>query len=130
MIVVHRDDGKPLTLFTNDLASPACQIAALYRRRWDIELFFRWIKQHLKIKRFHGRGENAVRLQIAAAIILYIVMKIIHQTSKTTRSMHNALSVIRETLFHRRDILHLLRDVERPPHRYKDKPPPQLRFAI
>ena len=82
MIVVHRDDGKPLTLFTNDLASPACQIAALYRRRWDIELFFRWIKQHLKIKRFHGRGENAVRLQIAAAIILYIVMKIDLQDHK------------------------------------------------
>ncbi len=130
MIVVQRDGDKPLTLLTNDLASPARQIADLYRRRWDIELFFRWIKQHLKIKRFHGRSANAVRLQIAAAIILYIVMKIIHQTARTTRSMHIALSVIKETLFHRLDVLDLLQAVERPPRKYRVQTSPQLRLAI
>ena len=130
MIVVEREGAKPLTLFTNDLSSPARQIADLYRKRWDIELFFRWIKQHLKITRFYGRSENAVRLQIAAAIILYIIMKIMHQASGTTKSMHNFLILVRETMFHRLDIFGILETAERPPDKLKHRPSPQLQLAI
>jgi hypothetical protein len=129
-IVVHRDNDKPLRLFTNDLSSPPRQVAALYKKRWDIELFFRWIKQHLKIRRFHGYSENAVRLQITAAIILYIVMKIIHQTSKTNRSMHHVLAMLKETLFHRIDMLAVIHKAARPTQRPKPHPSPQLQFAV
>ncbi len=75
-IAVRRDDGKIMHIVTNDLVRPASDIAALYRRRWRIELLFRWIKQHLKIRRFLGRSENAVKLQILAALIAYLLLRL------------------------------------------------------
>lgn len=75
-VTVVRDDGKPMEIISNDLKRPAREIAALYRRRWRIELLFRWLKQHLKIKRFLGRSQNAVKLQILAALITYILLRI------------------------------------------------------
>lgn len=75
-IAVRRDDGKIMHVVTNDLVRPASDIAALYRRRWRIELLFRWIKQHLKIRRFLGRSENAVKLQILAALIAYLLLRL------------------------------------------------------
>ena len=62
-IILRREDGRLLTILSNDIGRPAAEIAALYRKRWQIELLFRWIKQHLKIRRFLGRSENAIRLQ-------------------------------------------------------------------
>ena len=82
MVTVTIDTGKTLKLFTNDLDSPAEAIADLYKTRWQIELFFRWIKQNLKIRRFHGRSANAVRLQVAAAIITYLLLKLLHNAAK------------------------------------------------
>jgi IS4 transposase len=80
-ITVRRDNAKPIQIISNDLTRPARDIAALYRRRWRIELLFRWIKQHLKIKRFIGRSENAVKLQILAALIAYLLLRIAARTS-------------------------------------------------
>ena len=68
-ILVEREDKAPLVLITNDLTRPASEIAALYKERWQIELLFKWIKQNLKIKRFMGRNENAVKIQIYVALI-------------------------------------------------------------
>ncbi|MCZ7171541.1 transposase, partial [Salmonella enterica] len=74
-IPVHRPDhAAPLVLVTNDLERPAAEIAACYRARWQIELFFKWIKQNLRISRFFGRSENAVRIQILCALIAYLLV--------------------------------------------------------
>ena len=75
-IGVVLDGGKRLRLLSNDLDAPAAEIAALYKRRWAIELFFRWVKQTLRIKHFIGRSENAVRIQIAVAMIAYLLLKL------------------------------------------------------
>src|SRR5262249_16254666 len=67
-ITLRREDGRLLTIISNDLEGSAGEMAALYRKRWQIELLFRWIKQHLKIRSFLGRSENAIRLQLYAAM--------------------------------------------------------------
>jgi hypothetical protein len=112
-IVVACEDGKKLTLFSNDLDSPAEAIADLYKTRWQIELFFRWIKQNLKIRRFHGRSANAVRLQIAAAIITYLLLKLMHRAAGATRTIARFCAGIRHALFHRIEIETLMRRIER-----------------
>jgi putative transposase len=75
-IRVRRDKGGTLTLITNDLDRTAVEIAALYKVRWQIELLFRWLKQHLDIRKFLGANENAIRLQILAAMIAYLLLRI------------------------------------------------------
>jgi putative transposase len=75
-IRVRRDKGGLITLITNDLDRTAFEIAALYKIRWQIELLFRWIKQHLDIRKFIGANENAIRLQILAAMIAYLLLRI------------------------------------------------------
>jgi hypothetical protein len=69
------DTGKTLRLVANDLEAPAAQIAELYKKRWQIELFFRWVKQTLKIRRFLGTSENAIRVQLAVALIAYLLLR-------------------------------------------------------
>ena len=71
------ETGKTLVFLTNQFALPALTICALYRCRWQVELFFKWIKQHLRIKRFYGTSENAVRTQIWIAISVYVLVAII-----------------------------------------------------
>lgn len=100
-IEVIREGRPPLVLATNDLRSSALKIAERYRARWQIELFFKWIKQHLNIKRFLGRSENAVRIQILTALIAYLLAAL-HATAygaKTSLWLH--LSELRATLFQR-----------------------------
>src|SRR5450759_28781 len=75
-IKVKRDKGGTITLITNDLERTAVEIAALYKRRWQIELLFRWIKQHLNLRKFMGRNDNAIRLQIIAAMIAYLLLRL------------------------------------------------------
>lgn len=75
-IRVRRDQGGLMTLITNDMNRTAAEIAALYKGRWQIELLFRWIKQHLCIRKFLGNNDNAIRLQILAALIAYILLRI------------------------------------------------------
>jgi len=75
-IRLKRDDGTKIALLTNDLERSAVEIGSLYKRRWQIELLFRWIKQHLKITTFLGRNPNAIRLQLLAAMIAYLLLRI------------------------------------------------------
>ena len=75
-ITVRISTGKVIRLVTNDLDAPAEEIADLYKQRWQIELFFKWIKQNLKIKHFLGTSENAVRIQLYVALIAYLLLRL------------------------------------------------------
>ena len=77
------------------------QIAERYKQRWAIELFFKWIKQHLQIKRFIGRSENAVRTQLLVALITYLLVAVYHQASRFNGSLWECLFMLRTTLFQR-----------------------------
>lgn len=99
--VVRPDKLRPLILATNDMHSSAWEIAERYKERWAIELFFKWIKQHLKIKQFLGRTENAVRLQILTALISYLLVALHKQTHGLKESLWDCLCLIRATLFQR-----------------------------
>jgi IS4 transposase len=74
-VQVTIDTGKILRIVTNDLDAPAEEIAELYKQRWQIELFFRWVKQTLRIEHFVGVSENAVRIQIAVALIAFLILR-------------------------------------------------------
>jgi IS4 transposase len=102
-IAVARDNAPPMILATNDLKSSALQIAERYRARWQIELFFKWIKQHLKIKRFLGRSESAVRIQILTALIAYLLLALHARANGIKTSLWLLLSELRSTLFQRID---------------------------
>jgi IS4 transposase len=105
---VINDAGKELRIVTNDLDSPAQEIADLYKQRWQIELFFRWIKQVLKIKHFVGRSENAVRIQIAVALIAFLILRLATALQKTVRSPLEFARLARANLMHRRRLDRLL----------------------
>lgn len=130
LVTVTLDTGKRLRLFTNDLESPAAEISDLYRTRWQIELFFRWIKQNLKIRHFLGRSQNAVRLQIAAAIVTYILLKLLHRASRTTKTVAQFARSVQHSLFHRIDLDTLVGRIERTIRPDKDVQPPQLELAL
>ena len=125
-VVVRITTGKILRLFTNDLTSPAETIAALYKERWQIELFFKWIKQNLRISRFIGTSENAVRAQIAVAMIAFLLLRFIHEQQKFAPPASIFLLVIRCHLFTRRPCNELLN----PPPKVKPPPNPQLNLFI
>lgn len=104
-VTIRRPDKPtPLVLATNDLTSPACDIAQHYKDRWQIELFFKWIKQHLKIKKFHGREENAVRIQILIALISYLLVALYKQANGLKQSLWECLCLIRASLFQRPEV--------------------------
>jgi IS4 transposase len=105
---VTTDSGKVLRILSNDLDASAQEIADLYRRRWAIELFFRWIKQILKITRFVGTSENAVRIQIAVALIAFLLLRLAQAAQKATLSPVVFSRLVRANLMHRRAINHLL----------------------
>jgi IS4 transposase len=99
-ITVHRPDkASPLLLATNDFDSPACDISQRYKERWEIELFFKWIKQHLKIKSFFGRSSNAVRLQLVTALIGYLLVALYRDAQGMKHTLWECLSMIRASLF-------------------------------
>ena len=104
--------GKVLRILTNDLDAPAQQIANLYKRRWQIELFFRWVKQTVKIKHYLGRSENAVRIQIAVALIAFLLLRFAHAAQRNVHSLLGFARLVRANLLHRRPIERLL---DRPP---------------
>jgi len=99
--VARPEHDRPLVLATNDLTSPASTIARRYKDRWGIELFFKWIKQHLKIKSFLGRNENAVRIQILTALITYLLLAIYRKAQNYAGSLWILLAEVRSTLFQR-----------------------------
>ena len=103
-IEVARAGQAPLVLVTNDLKSSALNIAEHYRQRWQIELFFKWLKQHLRIKSFLGRSHNAVRIQILTALIAYLLVHLDAQAKKITTSLWLYLCELRASLFQRPQI--------------------------
>lgn len=101
-IVVYRsDDEEPLVLVSNQMEATAEEIAALYKRRWAIELWFKWIKQNLKIKKFLGCSENAVKIQIFIALITYLLAYLYRQLSGSAQSLYLWLAELKSTLFQR-----------------------------
>ena len=107
-ITVRMETGKALRILCNDLDAPAEEIAALYKRRWAIELFFRWVKQTLRIRHFLGASENAVRIQIAVALIAYLLLRIAAADQKTVNSPLAFARLVRANLMHRKRIDRLL----------------------
>ena len=124
-IKVTIDTGKVLRIVTNDLDAPADEIADLYKQRWQIELFFRWVKQTLRIKHFIGVSENAVRIQIAVALIAYLILRLAQAAQKTVRSPLEFARLVRTNLMHRRPIDRLLEPLQ--PIQIN---PNQLRFGL
>lgn len=99
--IVRPYKETPIVLATNDFKSSALEIAQHYKKRWAIELFFKWIKQHMKIKHFLGCSENAVRIQILTALISYLLVALKHQGSQATQSLWHYFCMISATLFQR-----------------------------
>jgi putative transposase len=108
----RQEGGGIITLLTNDLERSAVAIGALYKGRWQIELLFRWLKQHLKLRKFLGNNDNAIRLQIFAAMIAYALLRIAARTHKVTLSILRFTDLVTQCLFERRPIGAI------------DKPPP------
>ena len=106
------DTKRPFTYLTNNLEITAEQVALLYKNRWQIELFFKWIKQHLKIKSFWGTTENAVRIQIYSAIITYCLVAIVEHDLNIKRSTYEVLQVLGISLLDKTPIIELFNSAE------------------
>jgi IS4 transposase len=111
-IKLRRENGGVITLLTNDLTRSAVEIAALYKSRWQIELLFRWIKQHLDIRKFLGTNENAIRLQVLAAMIAYLLLRIGARGNYIKMPALRLAELVGQLLFSRRTLATI------------DKPPP------
>lgn len=107
-VVVKDDTGKRLTFLTNNFALKPELIAALYRQRWQVELFFKWIKQHLRIKSFLGTTENAVKTQIWIAVCTYVLIAIVKKRLQLPQSLHEILQILSLTMFEKTPIHQLL----------------------
>ena len=115
-VQVQTDSGKLLRILSNDLDATAEEIAELYKRRWAIELFFRWVKQVLKITRFLGISENAVRTQIAVALIAFLLLRLAQAGQRAITSPLRFTRLVRVNLMHKKSLDRLL-DPEPPPIR-------------
>ncbi len=93
------DSGKTLIFLTNNMSLPPLTIAALYKRRWQVELFFKWIKQHLRIKRFLGTSENAVKTQIWSAVATYTLIAIVKKELNLDASLYTLLQILSVSVF-------------------------------
>jgi len=102
---------KTFVFLTNNFVLPAITIADLYRCRWQVELFFKWIKQHLRIKAFYGTTENAVKTQIWIAISVYVLVAIVKKTLNLDQSLYTILQVLSLTLFEKEPIYQVLSNV-------------------
>jgi IS4 transposase len=102
---VDPDTGKRLVFLTNNLTLPALDIARLYKARWNVELFFKWIKQHLRIKSFYGTSENAVKTQVWIAVSVYVLVAIIKKQLRLDHSLYVILQILSITLSEKKPIL-------------------------
>ena len=93
------DSGQSILLLTNHFALPATTLGALYRHRWQIEIFFKWIKQHLRIKAFFGTSPNAVKTQVWIAVAVYVLIAIVRKRLQLTASLYELLQMLSVTLF-------------------------------
>ena len=98
------ETAKTLIFLTNQFGLPAATVCALYKRRWQVELFFKWIKQHLRIKRFYGTSENAVKTQIWIAVSVYVLVAIVKKRLNLDASLYTLLQILSVTLFEKMPI--------------------------
>ena len=103
--------GKHLVFLTNNFSLPALTIAELYRFRWQVELFFKWIKQHLRIKAFYGTSENAVKSQIWIAVSIYVLVAIIKKRLKIDASLYTILQILSVTIFEKMPLSQVLTEM-------------------
>ena len=104
-------EGRRLVFLTNNTTLPALTICSLYKSRWQVELFFKWIKQHLRIKRFFGTSENAVKTQVWIAVATYVLVAIVKKRMKLDLSLHSMLQILSVTPFEKTPMLQLLTEV-------------------
>jgi len=106
---------KSLVFLTNHFGIPALSVCALYKSRWQVELFFKWIKQHLRIKRFFGTSENAVKSQVWIAVATYVLVAIVRKRLKLDLSLHTMLQVLSVTPFEKIPLIQLFSDIQENP---------------
>ena len=104
------ETGKTLVFLTNQMSLPAATICALYKSRWQVELFFKWIKQHLRIKQFFGTSENAVKTQIWIAVSVYVLVAIVRKKLNLDVSLYTLLQVLSLTLFEKMPLQQAFQD--------------------
>ena len=109
---VDEESDKRLVFLTNNFSLPAATIAAIYKQRWQVELFFKWIKQHLRIKAFYGTSENAVKTQIWIAVSAYVLVAIVRKRLEVEASLYHILQVLSLTLFEKTPILQALQKID------------------
>ena len=105
------DTGKTLVFLTNHFTLPALTICALYKSRWQVELFFKWIKQHLRIQRFYGTSENAVKTQIWIAVSVYVLVAILKKRLHLDASLHTLLQILSVTVFEKMPLAQALSEI-------------------
>jgi IS4 transposase len=101
---------KTLVFLTNNFTLPALTVARLYKYRWQVELFFKWVKQHLRIKAFFGETENAVKTQIWSAVCVYLLVAIVKKRLAINASLYEMLQILSLTLFEKTPVLQLFSD--------------------
>src|SRR5664280_2458843 len=106
------ETGKRLKFLTNNFTLPALTIAQIYKQRWQVELFFKWIKQHLRIKAFYGTSENAVKTQIWIAVSVYVLVAIVRKRLRLDASLYQVLQILSLTLFEKTPILCALQGID------------------
>ena len=106
------ETNKRLKFLTNNFMLPALTIAQIYKQRWQVELFFKWIKQHLRIKAFYGTSENAVKTQIWIAVSVYVLVAIVRKRLGLEASMYQILQILSLTLFEKTPILCALQAID------------------
>ena len=110
----YRDsEGRLYVFLTNHMTLPALTICDLYRLRWQVELFFRWIKQHLRIKRFFGTSDNAVKTQVWIAVSVYVLIAIVRKQLQLPLSLHEMLQILSVTPFENVPLFQLLTETQR-----------------
>jgi hypothetical protein len=109
---VDAETGKRLVFLTNNFSLPAATVAAIYKQRWQVELFFKWIKQHLRIKAFYGTSEKAVKTQIWIAVSVYVLVAIVRKRPELKASLYQILQVLSLTLFEKTPILRALQQID------------------
>jgi hypothetical protein len=107
---VDAETGKSLIFLTNNFELPALTIALLYKSRWKVELFFKWIKQHLRIKHFFGTSDNAVKTQVWISICVYVLVAILKKQLQSERSLYSILQILSVNAFEKEPLQQVLRD--------------------
>ena len=125
--ISFRDEtqGRTLVFLTNNFALPAQTIAALYKARWEIELFFKWIKQNLRVKTFYGTSPNAVKTQIWIAMIVYLVLAILKERYHVETSLSKLLHFLEVNLFEQKPLISIFQSNART---FREKPDNQLKL--